>query len=209
LGMLAAVSLGAARPALPGPEVPSAGPAPAFGPGDTDRLRYLCGPNAAYVLARMHGMPLTYDGLNREFGDLLGGVSLRRLRDVMGRIGLPCEVRYLHPAELIEAPLPAIVLIRPEYSGGTIGHFIVIAGASRAGVRVVDPITGVRDNWGWPYFSDAWTGYALVPRPDPGVDRVLLALFGSCGLATLGLGLVALRSSSAPKGRYRAGEGGA
>lgn len=140
---------------------------------------FACGPRAALVLSRLCGHSLEWSDLPSPSG----GVSLHWIQTFLEQHGFPTETRRLNPTDLVTLRTPAIAFISPEYAGG-LGHFVVVLDASIGGVHVIDPAAGAQYYWGWRSFSDAWTGYVILPKQNRSTERIAL-LFSSCCNAAL------------------------
>src|SRR5262249_431658 len=91
------------------------------------------------------------------------GTNLHGLHQAAEKLGFTAKAVKGPFEALAQVPLPAIAHVKTEEG---LGHFLVLHRARKGSVVVADPARGIqkltRDE-----FCRRWTGYALLPVPDP------------------------------------------
>lgn len=147
--------------------------------------RTTCGPRAVVVLARLMGVSLDYQKVRREIGLSDRGTSIAEVGRVLKAHGIDCTIRRLDPTQLLTCPTPLIVHHVPRF-GTPDGHFLVLTEVGQEGLTAIDPMLGKAVRWKWSSFSDAWSGFAVIP-----VKRTRLAFGPLGGLLALAVHLTA------------------
>jgi predicted double-glycine peptidase len=174
------VALTAHRPALAGDDVRAAGVSreqPASAASDLDRSVQrkltICGTNALYLLLRSHGLPVTYEQVDRQVERSERGASILQLREAAKALGLATRVRRYTLDALAQHATPLIAHVNETYSRAASarrndavnpeGHFVLVIGADGRSVRFIDGTVGSITEYTWERFPSYWTGYVLEP----------------------------------------------
>lgn len=156
---------------------------------ELERLR--CGSRAAFLLAHSCELLVSYEELVYRIPEQSGGASIKHVAESLSEIGLPCQILKMAPSDLFKANGTFIVHHHPRYASSS-GHFLVGTAVHAKGIELVDPITGKCDLWQWSHFSDAFSGYVVIPLPEqqPALPMCFLltlvaamALFGAVRFA--------------------------
>lgn len=124
-----------------------------------------CGPISLYVFARLIGLEVAFDRIERQIQvDPVRGCTLDQLCRAADEMGLSAEARFVQPDDLTTVPFPCI-LHGIDGLGAGAGHFLVLTGysGSRRQFAAINPSTEL---FGWvPEASvrQLYTGYVLVP----------------------------------------------
>jgi ABC-type bacteriocin/lantibiotic exporter with double-glycine peptidase domain len=124
----------------------------------------VCGRNATYTMLRMLGFDVPYENVRSQIPDVTHGVTLSDIRQVLNDNGMEATVAQLSPTDLFDVTLPCAVLLDLGGAPGDLKHIVVMTEVTDDGVVVVDPVVATQEKWPWHYFSDAWTGYAVIPN---------------------------------------------
>ena len=130
---------------------------------NTWRSAKQCGPNCLYALLRLNGRDVTLADVVSEAKPGWDGVSLKQLKEASSRFGLNTdvvEVKKLSALTGLRFPVIA------HLSGAREGHFVLLLGVDRAGdaVLIADASKCEMEKQPIGQFSQAWSGYLLVPR---------------------------------------------
>ncbi|MBN2490583.1 MAG: DUF1573 domain-containing protein [Planctomycetes bacterium] len=134
------------------PPVASPEPAPPE-PGAPDPLAYRdrgLFPTAStclYQLLKAEGdSTASLTQIRRTLRGDLQGISLGHLRSYLEQSGIAATVRRQPSADLLASGRPAIVLVRTKHTeqDPLSGQFVLCTGPAAEGVRIVDPLAGIR-----------------------------------------------------------------
>lgn len=137
-----------------------------------------CGLEGLYVVCHLRGVEVGYDrlaGLLRPGAD--GRSTLADLERAALAVGLRPVSARVGPERLPALPMPAIVQFRSLRGDAPADHFVVLLGADRDGVVLLDPPRPAarqdRDS-----FSRRWTGVVLTFPEDRDREARLRAALG-------------------------------
>lgn len=128
----------------------------------------VCGPNALYVLLRIHGRPVDYHELLNFLSPPSEGSSFTELRSAAERWGLPLRTYKTDRKGFDQLATPFIAHL--EYQ--ELAHYGLVVGHTDGKVRLFDPEHGAIYTLPDEQFFRAWSGYALA-RGDRSWDRFL------------------------------------
>ena len=118
-----------------------------------------CGAASLAMVLGFHGRHVGVPDLGPACGGSRDGVSAQALLTAARAQGLEARGVKVDLPELRRLPLPAIL-------HWDFNHFLVLAGASRKGARLVDPACGWQ-RMGWEELGRHFTGAALLFEPGP------------------------------------------
>jgi ATP-binding cassette, subfamily B, bacterial CvaB/MchF/RaxB len=116
-----------------------------------------CGLVCITMIARHHGHDVDLNGLRQRFSLSMAGVSLRAVMGMADQLGFATRALRVELEALRKVQTPAVL-------HWDLNHFVVLAGASRAGIVVHDPAFGRREMT-FEEASKHFTGVALEVMP--------------------------------------------
>jgi hypothetical protein len=150
------------------------------------RDRNDCGPLCLYALFQLEGKEVSIKEI-KNLTPLDGerGCSLDDLRRAAEKLGMPVEVRYVKPSDLINVPCPYILHGHASLEKNT-GHFLVVVDYNKhekLPFTIIDPSY---DDKIFMHNEDAilksFSGYVLVPKKAFAnwSDYLLIIICGIC-----------------------------
>jgi ABC-type bacteriocin/lantibiotic exporter with double-glycine peptidase domain len=117
-----------------------------------------CGPAALKMILAGHGIECRLSDLTPNLHLTPQGTSMRNLRLVSTKMGVPAKSWAVHPKDLARVPLPAIAFIHRH-------HFVVIRKFVTSKILEVDDPALGRLHWPLGNFQKVWSGETLVFDP--------------------------------------------
>ena len=139
----------------------------------------LCGPNALFLLAKLHGKQIRYSDIRDAITiDPERGCSFADLLRVSNRFKLGFVSRKIRFDDLAQIPTPFIAHLRRDELKQASGHFVVVAEiASKDGrIYAYDPISEFRNNYDKADFHRAMSGYILCSNQRSDYTALLVAV---------------------------------
>lgn len=167
-----------------------------------------CGPNALYVLLKLHDLPVTIEQVHGALTiDPERGCSVEQLKIAGTKLGLPLEDRFVPAAEFDTIPRPFIMHgAVSEDQIETKGHFWIIAGFDKSSdmYAVVDGSSGTYFFFKQSTIEKLFSGWVLVPTSDAnnaGVSLLQTAFLGTLFLLAIVSGALLVVDSRARRAK--------
>ena len=144
-----------------------------------------CGRNAAYVLARLHAVDISYEDLVAAVPVGERGSSLLEVVHGLTEVGMAASAVRGSPRELRASSMPIIAHLDSESGLEELGHFVVLTSYDEQNdhVAMIDGSTGLNHTMNVDRFRRMWSGYAI--RIDERGWPSVLAWIGGVALSLL------------------------
>ncbi|MDA7980832.1 MAG: cysteine peptidase family C39 domain-containing protein, partial [Pirellulales bacterium] len=127
-----------------------------------------CGPNALYILMKLHEVPVELEEIHSQISiKPERGCTPHQLVDTGSKLGLPLEVRFVKATDLLEVQRPFILHgAQSEDREDAKGHFWVIVGYDEAArsFAVVDGSSGIYRFTSIAQVEKLFSGWVVVPK---------------------------------------------
>ena len=178
-------------------------------PSRVEQVLPSCGVAAVYAILRESGRPIaleTVEAAGRRHAASLEHLSLADLGAILDEFGLKSVSAKTTSRGLADAPLPAVIYLRPERIPGSpaVGHFMVCRRATDERLELLD-LTRSMSAWSVPHdeVDSWWDGECLLVAPSQASltwllwRRTVLITVAAASTAVL-LGLLVWRVKSTP-----------